>query len=389
MPKIIEFIKALESSLTEGSFVKLSLGNYKGAEENLKKIFVKKILIKREEKLSFTYQYKTKDIVKNYDPDEGVGLVRQRLEDGFHAATLSTTEFNLAFESFNNKAVLKKSEATIKEVASLDHDKSKKRLIESGGKAYLHDLKITDASGNVYKNAQDKFRQINKYIEILEPLIKGLDAAQEINVVDMGSGKGYLTFALYDYLAGNLGLKAKVTGVEYRKDMVDLCNEVAEKSGFKGLNFVQSGIEQYENPNIDILIALHACDTATDDAIYKGLKAEAELIVVAPCCHKQIRREMESSQNGSDLDFLLKHGIFMERQAEMVTDGIRAMVLNHYGYTTKVFEFISGEHTAKNVMIVASRNSKARKEIAALQKIKEAKDFFGIRQHYLEKLLNL
>lgn len=390
MPKIIEFVNALSASLEDSSFIKLSLGNYKGLEENLKKIHIKRILVKREEKLSFTYQYKTRDIVKNYDLGEGLKNIQTRLEEGFHAATLSTTAFTLALELFNNKAILKKSEAVIREAVSLDHDKNKKRLIEAHGKTYLHELKITDEAGAVYKNAQDKYRQINKYIEILQPLIKDIPKDKTINVVDMGSGKGYLTFALYDYLTGSLGLKAKVTGVEFRKDMVDLCNRIAEKSGFTGLGFVESGIEQYRNSEIDILIALHACDTATDDAIYKGIQAGAELIVVAPCCHKQIRREIENAKKDNDLEFLVKHGIFMERQAEMVTDGIRSLVLNYSGYTTKVFEFISGEHTAKNVMIIGHKNDKARKDDpVALRKIKEAKAYFGIGSHHLEKLLNI
>ena len=389
VPKIKKFTSAVRISLEQGSFVKLSLGNYKGEDASLKKIHIKKILIKREEKLSFTYQHKTRDIVKNYSLEEGISNISLALDAGFHVATLSTTEFNLSFESFHNKAILKKSEPTVREAASLDHDKNKKRLISTDNKTYLQDLKITDDTGNVYKNAQDKFRQINKYIEILDPLIRELPD-KELDVVDMGSGKGYLTFALYDYLTANLKRKAKVTGVEYREDMVDLCNQVAKKSNFSNLDFVQSGIEEYNNDNIDVLIALHACDTATDDAIFKGIKAEADLIVVAPCCHKQIRREIEKAKKDNDLDFLLKHGIFMEREAEMVTDGLRALILNYSGYSTKVFEFISGEHTAKNVMIVASKNPKAKgHDKLVLQKISNAKSYFGIAQHHLEKLLNI
>ena len=136
-----------------------------------------------------------------------------------------------------------------------------------------------------------------------------------------------------------------------------------------------------------MLIALHACDTATDDAIYKGIKAEADLIVVAPCCHKQIRREIEAGKAKNELNVILKHGIFMERQAEMVTDAIRALILQANGYTTKIFEFISGEHTAKNIMIVASRNKNGKSNREEnLKKIEDTKSFFGIKQHYLETL---
>lgn len=388
--KINSFVDAISRAIDDSIFVKLSLGNYKGEEDQLKKIYVKMILVKRQEVLSFTYHYKTRDIVKNYPVAEGLQKIKDNLLTGFFTATLSTTKNLLTFERFADKALLKESAPVVTEPVSLNHDKNKKKLISSQGKHYLHDLKITDEAGNVYKTAQDKFRQINRYIEILDPLIRAIPEKKELHVADMGSGKGYLTFALYDHLTHNLKLSSHITGVEYRSDMVDLCNEIASNSQFENLKFIQSGIEQYNNPDIDVLIALHACDTATDDAIYKGIKADADLIVVAPCCHKQIRRQIENSKIKNDLDFLTQHGIFMERHAEMVTDGIRALILQYFGYTTKVFEFISGEHTAKNVMIVASKNPKARRLDPALQqKIKESKLYFGIGEHYLEKLLDI
>jgi hypothetical protein len=139
-----------------------------------------------------------------------------------------------------------------------------------------------------------------------------------------------------------------------------------------------------------VLIALHACDTATDDAIYKGITANADLIVVAPCCHKQIRKEIEKYKVKNELDFLLKHGIFLERQAEMVTDGLRSLLLEYYGYTTKVFEFVSEANTPKNVMIVAEKKAKTQaQQEEILKKIKETKAYFGIEFHYLEKLMGL
>ena len=253
----------------------------------------------------------------------------------------------------------------------LSHNKEKKRLIKSAGQRYLQELKITDKEGEVFKNAQDKYRQINQYIEILSSLIKELPLGRVNNVVDMGSGKGYLTFALYDYLHNTLNLDAKITGVEYREDLVSLCNRIAVNSEFNRLDFVQGTIEAYEMDRIDLLIALHACDTATDDAIYKGIIANAQLIVVAPCCHKQIRREMELHKVKNDVSFLTRHGIFMERQAEMVTDGIRALILEYFGYKTKVFEFISDAHTPKNVLVVGVKLA-AIPATAKLQELKRA-----------------
>lgn len=388
----MEFISSLSESILNNSFIKLSLGNYKGSEEGLKNIYVKRILIKREEKLNFTFRYKTRDITKNFTVEEGGKLIQTSIENGFKIATLFTNEFDLIMETLNNqKVTIRKTNPSSKgTVVSLDHDHAKKRLIESQGKGYLHELKITDAEGNVYKNAQDKYKQINHYVDILSSLIKEIPNDKLKKVVDMGSGKGYLTFALYDYLTNVLQLETTVTGVEFRPDMVELCNNIAQKTGFGDLQFVEGTIEDYDSQNTNILIALHACDTATDDAIYKGITAQADLIVVAPCCHKQIRREMEKNKASNELDFLTKYGIFLERQAEMVTDGIRAMILEYFGYKTKVFQFISDAHTPKNVLVVGIKGKiNPKKQAEILEKLKVTKEYFGIGYHHLERLVGL
>jgi SAM-dependent methyltransferase len=385
-----QFITSLSESISANTFIKISLGNHKGSEEGLRNIYVKRILIKRIENLSFTYRYKTRDIVKNYAVEEGLKLIHEGIENGFRVATLFTNEFDLILEILNNQKVTirKKNPSSKKIEISLDHDHSKKRLIESQGKGYLHELKITDAEGNVYKNAQDKYKQINHYVEILSSLIKEIPKDKLKKVVDMGSGKGYLTFALYDYLTNVLNLETSVTGVEFRPDMVELCNNIAQKTGFQKLNFTEGTIENYDSTNTSILIALHACDTATDDAIYKGITAQADLIVVAPCCHKQIRREMEKNKASNELDFLTKYGIFLERQAEMVTDGIRAMILEYFGYKTKVFQFISDAHTPKNVLVVGIKGKiNPKKQVEILERLKVTKEYFGIGFHHLERLV--
>ncbi|WP_431294034.1 class I SAM-dependent methyltransferase [Pedobacter sp. P26] len=389
---INQFITALRESLNAETFAKISLGNYKGAEEALKQLLIRKVVIKREDKLAFTYRYKTRDVVKNYAINEAIDLIGGYLENGFKIATLFTTENDLILEELNNgKIVLRKGKASSVVAPSVYHDQEKTRLIKPDSKSYLTELKITDTDGRVFKNAQDKFRQINHYIEILSSLIKELPEGTIKKVADMGSGKGYLTFAMYDYLHSVLKLESEVTGVEYRQDMVDLCNQVAVKSAFDRLNFVQGTIEDYQAEDVNLLIALHACDTATDDAIYKGIKADAELIVVAPCCHKQIRREIEKSKVKNDVSFLTKYGIFLERQAEMVTDGIRALILEYFGYKTKVFEFISDAHTPKNVLVVGLKGKalSAERKAEVLMKIKASKAYFGIGYHHLERLLEL
>ncbi|WP_410220422.1 class I SAM-dependent methyltransferase [Pedobacter sp.] len=387
---LISFIEQLAQALANKHFVKLSLGNYKGTEDNLKNIYVKPVLIKKTEKLSFTYRYKTKDIVKNYDLNESVHLIADYLQNGFRIATIFTLQEEIIGE-YNNKYLFKIRNKVLDRALTscLSHDKEKKRIIERKS-SYLQALGLTDKEGSVFKNAQDKYRQINQYIEILSTLIKELPIGAIKNVVDMGSGKGYLTFALYDYLLKHQQ-KTKVTGVEFRKDMVDLCNDIAINAGFNQLSFVQGTIESYHSSDINLLIALHACDTATDDAIYKGIKASADLIVVAPCCHRQIRREMEKGKAKNELNFLTKHGIFLERQSEMVTDGLRALILEYFGYRTKVFEFVSDVHTPKNVLVVGikNKNQDVKTKDETLQKIKATKAYFGIGYHHLERLLGL
>lgn len=386
-----DFHQRLTASIAADTFIKVSLGNYQGNDKELKNVYVRRIKIKKVEMLSFTYRNKTRDIVKNLPIVDGLTRISHFISNDFRICTFFSTGKEVIVE-YDKKSVVTIRERIMQTTAQpvSGHDKEKKRLIQPAGKSYLQELKITDGAGVVYKNAQDKYKQINQYVALLDPLIRTLPAKAFKRVVDMGSGKGYLTFALYDYLVNVLKTEVRVTGVEYRQDLVDLCNQIALSSDFGGLNFVQGTIEEYQADGIDLLIALHACDTATDDAIYKGIKSGAELIVVAPCCHKQIRRQMEKGKASNELDFLTKYGIFLERQAEMVTDGIRAQILEYYGYKTKVFEFISDAHTPKNVLIVGVKTKSAegsRPEI--LERIKKTKDYFGIGYHHLEKLFEL
>lgn len=389
---ILDQLKQILSTAINGNeLLKVTLGSYQGNDPLLKNIYVRKVKIKRADKLSFTYRYKTRDVIKNLEIADGIEMIVNLTSHDFKVCNVFCTRRETYVEH-NVKGVLvlrqKAKEADVK--PSLTHNKEKNRIIKpSLEKQYLHSLQITDAEGKVYKNAQDKYRQINHYIDILTPLIAELPKGKSPDVVDMGSGKGYLTFALYDYLHNILNLDAKVRGVEFREDMVALCNDIAKSSSFNKLSFLQGTIEDFKDPNFNILIALHACDTATDDAIFKGIKASADLIVVAPCCHKQVRREMEKSKAPETLSFLLKNGVFLERQAEMVTDGLRALILQHFGYKTKVMEFVSDVHTPKNVMIVATKISQRPHQDKSLKEIKSAMEFFGIGRHHLADLLEL
>lgn len=381
----------LSTAITGNKLIKVTLGSYRGNDPMLKNIYVRKVKIKRTDKLSFTYRYKTRDVIKNLEITDGIEMIANLTSHDFKVCNVFCIDQETYVEH-TAKGVLvlrqKVKEADVK--PSLTHNKEKNRIIKpSIEKQYLHSLQITDGEGKVYKNAQDKYRQINHYIDILTPLIAELPKSKNPDVVDMGSGKGYLTFALYDYLHNILNLDAKVRGVEFREDMVTLCNDIAKSSSFNKLSFAQGTIEDFNDENFNILIALHACDTATDDAIFKGIKANADLIVVAPCCHKQVRREIEKSKAPAALSFLLKNGVFLERQAEMVTDGLRALILQHFGYKTKVMEFVSDVHTPKNVMIVATKVGQRPHPEKSLKEIKSAMEFFGIAHQHLADLLGL
>lgn len=386
-----QFLQRVNAALEAGLLLKITLSNYTGSTPELKNIYVRPVVIKREPRLSFTYRYKTRDIVKNHNYEDGKALLEGFVKDDFKASTLFSNEGDLVLQFRGQSWSLKQLPASITHSApGLAHDQPKQRRISSAEKQYLIDLKLTDAEGNVFKNAQDKYKQINQYIEILHPMISSLPAGTIRRIADMGSGKGYLTFALYDYLSNTLNQEVQVTGVEFREDLVVLCNQISRNAGFSGLSFVQGSIEGYETASLDMLIALHACDTATDDAIYKGIEAGATLIVTAPCCHKQIRRAMTKGKASNELDFLTQHGIFLERQAEMVTDGLRALIMEHYGYQTKIMQFISDVHTPKNILIVGVKKSVTEvRKAEILKEIWTTKAFFGISYHHLEKLTGI
>lgn len=393
MTIFMDFLGELEGMLLRKELQKISLGNYRGEEANLKNIYIKPVLIKQDLMLSFVYRYQTKDITKNYSIEDSIKELEKLVDfRGFRQVNVQNLSENLVFQ-MNKKGEwrLQKEKVEQRKEQSLSHDKIKDRKIADSSKAYLHQLNLTDGEGKVFKNAQDKWKQINHYIELLSSSLAGLPSKEKLKVVDMGAGKGYLTFALYDYLRNSLGKQVEVVGIEYRKDLVDFCNQVAQDSGFDALRFEEGSIEDYQSSEaIDVLIALHACDTATDDAIYQGIQNDAELIVVAPCCHKQVRRELEAVKAKNDLDFMTQYGIFLERHAEMLTDSIRALILEYYGYEMRVMQFISDQHTPKNVMLVGSkRKVDPKKQVDILEKIKSLKAYFGINYQHLERLCGL
>lgn len=381
------FIAEFAASLKNETFVKMTCGNYKGADEHLQKILLRLIKTKKGMRLSFQYRYTTRDIVKTHDFDEGVALIDEFLENGFFAAHLFTTKNDFQLEiGKKGKSRLNTANPTFKTLPDSIHDRKKKAQIDPNS-YYLKALGVTTDVGIVRDKQQDKWRQINKFVETLGSLFDNseLKERREINIVDMGSGKGYLTFAAFEYFTSVRGLKVKITGIDTKQDLVDLCNDIARTSEFDGLEFVTGTIGDYDLRETDILIALHACNTATDDAIYKGITAGADLIVVAPCCHHELRPQIRPPEMFAGI---LRHGVMLERTAETITDGLRALLMEREGYSTKVFEFISTEHTPKNNMIVGTKTAR-NSDIGASGQIEAIKNFYGIEEQRLEKLLGI
>jgi SAM-dependent methyltransferase len=283
------------------------------------------------------------------------------------------------------KSRLNVAKPTFKTKPEITHDRDKQTLVNPNS-FYLKALGITTDRGEIRDKQQDKWRQINKFVETLGSLVdkSPLAKRRELKIVDMGSGKGYLTFAAYDYFANTRGINVKITGVDTKAELVSIDNDIAKASEFENLRFVHGWIGDYALEDVDVLIALHACNTATDDAIFKGIQAKADLIVVAPCCHQEIRPQIRAPEF---LSGILKHGVMLEREAETVTDGLRALLLERSGYATKLFEFISTEHTPKNNMIVGTRHEKETDVEKLDGQIKSIKEFYGIRHQRLENLL--
>jgi SAM-dependent methyltransferase len=231
-----------------------------------------------------------------------------------------------------------------------------------------------------------KWKQINRFLEVIAAALAAspLAAQQHIEVLDFGSGKGYLTFALHDHLCHGLGRDAQVTGVEIRPDLVDHGNGIVARLGLQGLRFDQGDVVSVAPRPVDVMIALHACDTATDHAIHMGIRGGASIICCAPCCHKQLRPQLLSPH---PLRPILQHGVHLGQEAEMLTDGLRALLLEVCGYDTQVFEFVSLEHTAKNKMILAVKRAHVGPKDALLEQVRDIKAFYGIQAQCLETLL--
>lgn len=264
-----------------------------------------------------------------------------------------------------NKTVSAKKE-------SLDHNRTKNYLIKEGDDvAFLKDLGVMTADGKIVKSKYDKFKQINRYLEFVEDITDKLDKNKEITIIDFGCGKSYLTFALYHYLVVVKKINANIIGLDLKTDVIKECNRLSKKYKYDKLKFIEGDIEHFEGVNhVDMVITLHACDTATDYALYKAIKWDADVIMAVPCCQHELNR----SKGSAKLSAVNKYGLLKERMAAIYTDAMRANLLTQMGYDTQVLEFIDMEHTPKNILIRAVKGKKGmipEKEVNALKDLEE------------------
>jgi len=380
------FLAHLETCLTQNTLVKLVLSKYRGEEVDLQRIVARLVSVKGQPCLSFVYSYKTRDITKNLPLTEALQQISEWLPASFKNAHLLslTEELQLTFRK-KDKPQLFTGKTVQREAPSAEHNREKKRFLELS-RPFLTDLGVTNSQHQLIPAMARKWKQINKFIEVFSHALQEspLSPEQPIHAVDFGSGKGYLTFALHDYLRNSLGMDAQVRGVELREDMVQLCNSAAAKLEQPGLLFQHGDVRTYTPERIDVMIALHACDVATDYAIHLGLRSNAAIIMCSPCCHKQIRPQIHTP---AILKPMLNYGVHLGQEAEMVTDSLRALLLEACGYSTKVFEFVSLEHTNKNKMILAVRRAEAVDPAVMMEKICAIKAFYGIQEQCLESLL--
>lgn len=380
------FFAHLADHLERGSLAKLVLAKYHGAQSDLVRVTVRPLLLRDQPHLSFVSSHTTRDVTHNHPLAEGMALLREWVGPTFrHAHLLATgVDVELRF-SKRGKASLHQSASARDSVAAPTHDREKHRPLALAT-PFLAALGVTTAEGRLVPAMARKFKQINKFVEVLDHAFAAapLAAKSRIQVADFGSGKGYLTFAVHHHLRQTLGRDAQVTGIELRPELVALCNHAARQLGLTGLHFEQGDVHQRPVAPLDIMIALHACDTATDFAIHRGIRAGAALIICSPCCHKQIRPQLQSP---AVMAPMLQHGIHLGQQAEMLTDSLRALLLQAHGYDTQVFEFVALEHTSKNKMILAVKRAQPLPPEPVWAQIRAIKDFYAVREHCLETLL--
>ncbi|MEE0203514.1 MAG: SAM-dependent methyltransferase [Muricomes sp.] len=270
--------------------------------------------------------------------------------------------------------IQRKRQAAEVKAPELSHNRNKKYILQEGTVVpFLQDLGVMTGDGSVVKARFDKFRQINRFLEFIEDILPQLDRGRELTILDFGCGKSYLTFAMYHYLHEMQQYDIRIIGLDLKRDVIENCNRLAKKYGYDKLQFLEGDIADYEGvQSVDMVVTLHACDTATDYALAKAIGWNAKVILSVPCCQHELNGQMQNR----DLAPVMDYGLLKERFAALVTDGLRAKYLDAFGYATQVLEFIDMEHTPKNILLRAVKTGKSSTD--AEQKIKECETLLHV-----------
>ena len=280
-----------------------------------------------------------------------------------------TCSYQVLVSKKGKAAVKRKIRSDVPMAADLSHDRKKQYILPEGAAIpFLLDLGVMTEEGKVVKSRFDKFRQINRFLEFIEDVLPQLDKERENVILDFGCGKSYLTFAMYYYLHEMIGYNIRIIGLDLKKEVIENCRTLGQKYGYEKLTFLEGDIAGYEGlDQVDMVVTLHACDTATDHAIYKAVKWGAKVILSVPCCQHEINGQIANDV----LSPLLGYGLIKERMAALVTDAVRAQYLEGAGYDTQILEFINMEHTPKNILIRAVKTGKKGSNQEALKKCEE------------------
>lgn len=382
-----ELLNALETARTQGSFIRLVLGK-PGVQAGLfQRVTFRPVLLKAGLRWQVARRTKTQETVENLPPEQAFETASSLLGVEFLSALLETDAAVWQLELWPERPgkLSRKARSAIQS-ASPEHNRPKTSSVDFSA-PWWRELGVTDQRGQVRPGMAAKQGQIQKFAELLRHDLSLATLAPDgpLRLADLGSGKGYLTFAAWEVLS-SLGRPVEVIGVERRPDLVASCSAAAVSGHCSGLRFVQGDIGTEPLVEGTLVTALHACDTATDDALRAAIEARSPLILAAPCCHREVRGQLVTP---SVLSGLLEHGIQQERMAESLTDALRALALTSAGYRTRVFEFISTEHTHKNVMISAVLMPPSGQDLRpkAWAEAKALRSLFGIRhQKLLESL---
>lgn len=357
-------------------------------KDGLVKIRIRPVLYKQSLYFQAEEYTKTQVFHKNLTPDEAIAYVAERIPSLFLQLQSETAEQSgmvLASKKGTITVKTKKKAAAVSVPPriTLEHNRKKHYILEEGRPVpFLIDLGVMTPQGQIVNSRYDKFRQINRFLEFIEDILPSLPKDREVRILDFGCGKSYLTFAMYYYLHELKGYPVRITGLDLKEDVISHCSRLAASYGYDKLEFLCGDIAYYDGcSQVDMVVTLHACDTATDYALAKAIRWGAKVILSVPCCQHELNKQIENEL----LSPVLQYGILKERMSALITDGIRAQLLEEHGYRTQILEFIDMEHTPKNLLIRAVYTGKSRSP-QDLQGVRQLTDALGASLT-LEKLL--